>query len=251
MKTRSLILLIPLILLFGCKQRRPEPNFYKNLFTEDILTKSEFKEFHNNLRGSILDTIKKTGDEDSTMLHIQFYFHKLMIANDSIIQPFDYDIRSGKEYIVRAHSYEKIGKTIPSHIFQTIDGDSVQIGGIQEKPTLINLWFTSCSGCINEMSALNRLREKYMDKINFIAITFESEQDVLKFLKRREFNFKHVVDAKDFITEIGTKSYPENIFIDRSGCIKYIEKGVPTYKGLDLDFTTKHFESIIEDLLNE
>lgn len=49
---------------------------------------------------------------------------------------------------------------IPEQNFKSIDGEKITIGGIQHKPTLINLWFIQCPGCIAEMPALNRLKEK-------------------------------------------------------------------------------------------
>ena len=33
-------------------------------------------------------------------------------------------------------------------------------------------------------------------------MTFENEKQVLNFLKRKKFNFKHIVDAEDFIKQI-------------------------------------------------
>jgi len=261
MKTKFIYLSIAIISIFGCtqKSKRTEPNFYKNLYTEDILDKSEFETFRSELFLSLLDTIymstldstEKQMYVDSTLSKVQmnFIFYSLSVNNDSVIQPFNYDIRIGNEYIVRANSYEKIGMEIPSQIFQTIDGDKIQIGGKQNNPTLINLWFVGCSGCVAEMPALNRLQEKYVDKVNFVAMTFQDEKQVTNFLKRKEFNFKHIVNVEDFIKQIATKPYPENIFIGRDGQIKYIEGGLSDSE--DWDSVIKYFESILEKLLDE
>ncbi|WP_339625591.1 TlpA disulfide reductase family protein [uncultured Winogradskyella sp.] len=73
---------------------------------------------------------------------------------------------------------------IQQEIFTSIDGEKISLAGNQSKPTLINLWFIQCPGCIAEMPALNRLKEKYEDKVNFISLTFEQEDDVRKFLKK-------------------------------------------------------------------
>ena len=88
-----------------------------------------------------------------------------------------------------------------------------------------------------------------MDKVNFVAMTFENKRSVLSFLKKKEFNCKHITDANDYINQIATKPYPENIFIGRDGHIKYIEGGLADSK--DLDSVIKYFESIFENLLKE
>lgn len=241
MRIKTLFLSLCLILLIACNQRnnRPVPDFYKNLITNEILTKTEFESLINKLHQDIPDSMK--GNENITM-----HFVTLIISNDSIIQPFDYDIRIGDEYIVRAGSYDKIGMKIAPQQLLTIDGDSIQIGGRQSKPTLINLWFVECPGCVAEIPALNKLQEKYADSVNFIALTFEDKKVIKRFLKRKEFNFIHVSDA-NFINFIGTKPYPENIFINKEGDIQYIEGVLSNDENLDL--VIKHFELIIEKLL--
>ncbi|WP_232764045.1 TlpA family protein disulfide reductase [Salegentibacter salinarum] len=160
-------------------------------------------------------------------------------SDDSVIQPFKYDLRVGKEYLMRSNSYDKIGMKIPAQKFELVGGDEIIIGGKANKPTLINLWFTSCGGCIQEMPVLNELKVKYAEKVNFIAMTFNEAEEVSEFLEKRKFNFRHVTDARDFIGTIKSYPYPENIFIDKNGVIKYIEQGA----------SVRHFESIIDELL--
>jgi thiol-disulfide isomerase/thioredoxin len=246
-----LILIILGIVFMSCNQKkqRPEPGFYKNLYTNEILTKSEFDDLFGKLHKEYFDSIKGVPD-------ITIQFENLIETKDSIIQPFKYDVRVGKEYKVRSRTYEKIGMNIPSRFFRTINGDSIQIGGHQTKPTVINLWFIGCGGCVAEIPALNRLQEKYADKVNFIALTFDNEKDVLRFLKKKEFNYKHIASkdyrdketsTEDYLEYIGSYPYPENIFIDRDGTIKYIEGGLP--HDVDLDLAIKHFASIIDELL--
>jgi thiol-disulfide isomerase/thioredoxin len=224
----------------GQNAKRPEPNFYKNLLTQEILDKKQFSEFRDSLYTKYQDSI-------NGMPNITLRFMKLEISNDSIIQPFNYDVRVGNKYIFRADKYDKIGMSITPRLFQTIYGDSVQIGGVQSKPTLINLWFVHCPGCIQEMPALNCLQEKYADRVNFVALTFDNEKDVLTFLQKRDFKFKQIADVEYFIKQIGSKPYPENIFIDKNGIIRYIEGGLG--EATDFDRVLKYFESIIKELL--
>ena len=56
-----------------------------------------------------------------------------------------------------------IGKTLE---FQTLNFlNSKEKNKLdKDKPTFVNFWFMSCSPCIEEMPALNELKEKYKDR---------------------------------------------------------------------------------------
>ena len=231
--TFSLAVLL-VILLNNCSSR-PEPDYYKNLFTGEVLDKLEFQQFRDSLHYMMLDSI-----EGEKM--VMFHFKKLTNSNDSTIQHFNYSIRVGMEYLVREESYEKIGLSVPRKIFKTLEGDSVQIGGMQAKPTLINLWFVGCKGCVEEMPELNQIKAKYEDKVNFVSMTFDDESRVLKFLSRTDFNFTHIVNVNEYIEEIGSSPYPENIFIKRQGEIQFIEGGV-------IGRNVEYFEGILDKLV--
>ena len=236
---KKIFILIILVLGTSCNSERPEPNFYKNRYTGEILNKTEFEVFRNSLLPKNNDSLKKS--------HLSFSFYESEKSADSIIQHFKYDLRIGDKYIIRAKEYEKIGMKISPQSFTSIDGRKILIGGEQEKPTLINLWFIHCPGCIAEMPALNKLKEKYLDKVNFVALTFEKENDVLKFLKKKDFNFTHIANIENFINDIGSNPYPESIFIDKNGYITNIEGVLPDHK--DLNLSIEYFELIINKLL--
>lgn len=237
MKKTFLLLLITLVL--SCNNKRAEPDFYKNLYTGEILTKSDFQEFNKNLRLKYNDSLKE--------FNLNYVLYKPVNSSDSIIQNFKYNLRIGSEYIIRANSYEKIGMKVTPQYFTSIDGKKILVGGKQEKPTLINLWFIHCPGCIAEIPALNRLKEKYADKVNFISLTFDKEKDVSKFLKRKDFRFTHIANVEKYIEHIGSHPYPENIFVDKNGYITNIEGGIPHFE--DLDLSIKYFETIIKKLM--
>lgn len=254
MKFNYPFLIIAIIILFGCKNKSADkekltPNYFKNRYTQEIFSKTEMQEFVDSLFVKYQDTIKG-------LSHIHFWNDKIIQSNDSIIQPFKYDFRVGIDYKVRAKEYKKIGMNIPVKKLRTINGDSIQIGGRQDKPTVINLWFISCWGCRAEISALNRLQKKYSDKVNFIALTFDNDKDVRKFLKKQDFNFIHAASEdwkhketslRPYIKTIESYPYPETIFVDKDGTIRFVEGMIP--KNEDINKETKHFEMIIDNLL--
>lgn len=254
MKTGILILLFSLTLILSCTKSKSgfiekaySADYYKNLFTGEILDKNEFQKFRDSLMQMSYNLSRADSLNEEVAYNFTTHFHDF-ISGDSTIQEFNYSIRIGNEYIVRSGSLEKIGLSIPPKTFLTLDGENVQIGGEQSKPTLINLWFVGCTGCEQEKPALNRLKEKYGDKVNFISMTFDNEQRVNKYLNKKDFNYTHIVDVEDdYLKFIGTSPYPENIFINKKGTIVNIEGGLGSYEedGKNLHY----FESLIEKLL--
>ncbi len=238
---KHFFLIIILVVTISCNNKRPEPNFYKNLYTGEILNKNEFEKFRNSLYLKNIDSTKK--------ISLNFVFSKLEKSSDSIIQNFKYDLRIGDKYIVRANEYKKISMKISQQNFTSINGEKIIIGGKKEKPTLINLWFIHCPGCIAEMPALNKLKEKYSGKVDFVSLTFEKKEDVLDFLKKRKFDFTHIANAENFINEIGSYPYPENIFIDKEGFIRNIEGPIPHQQNGDLNLSIQYYEELINKLL--
>ena len=117
---------------------------------------------------------------------------------------------------------------------------------------MINLWFTSCSPCIEEMPVLNELKSKYGEKFNFLAITYDSESKVKALLEKHKFEFTHIVNSKKLTTKLGFNGYPINLFLDKNGVVKIIEGNVPIYENEVGEITMSdgiEFIQILEKLL--
>ncbi|PKP43749.1 MAG: hypothetical protein CVT95_11815 [Bacteroidetes bacterium HGW-Bacteroidetes-12] len=149
--------------------------------------------------------------------------------NDSIVYSYKWhftdNVKKTKLEIERKKAL--IGKEYPIKNATTLDGRVINIEDLKGKPTLINLWFTSCKPCIEEMPVLNKMKEEYNDKFNFLSITFESESKVRKFLQRFQFDFEHIVDSKELTKNLGFDGYPANLFLDKNGILRVIEGNVP------------------------
>lgn len=118
-------------------------------------------------------------------------------------------------------------KGFPKFDLNTLTDKNFNSEKLIGKPTMINFWFTRCAPCIDEMPVLNKIKEKYKDDFNFIAITYEKKEDVEKFLIKHPFDFEHLVDAKDFTDQLEIQAYPMNLFLDKNGVLKYVKSGIP------------------------
>lgn len=176
----------------------------------------------------ILDTIKQ-GDKT-------IYKYKLKGESIAVTQ--------------NTNEYETlINKPLPEFSFKDIDGNVIESKELIGKPLVINMWFTTCAPCIAEMPELNRIKNENPD-VNFIAITFDDNEKVKKFLKRKTFNFIQIANQKQYC-DLFTKQFPISIFVDKEGTIKKIEEGMPLVYNRELKEVTDkvnpaNFEKALE-----
>lgn len=189
---------------------------------ENRLTKSEIEKI-------LSEQIKKAEKVLKKKLYGSLVIEETETKNDSTISKVTFAISDKKkENLINSGPLSKYkDKGFPKFNLKTLKGESFNFEQLKGKPTLINFWFTKCAPCIDEMPFLNEIAEKYKDSFNFISITYEKEEDVSVFLKKHPYNFKHLVDAKEFIDQLGITAYPLNVFLDKNGVLKYVKGGVP------------------------
>jgi cytochrome c biogenesis protein CcmG, thiol:disulfide interchange protein DsbE len=148
---------------------------------------------------------------------------------DSIISRITFAIsdKNPENLINSGPLSEYKNKEFPKFDLNTLVDKNFNSEKLKGKPTMINFWFTKCAPCIDEMPILNKIKEKYKDDFNFIAITYEKKEDVEKFLKKHPFDFEHLINAKDFTDQLGIQGYPMNLFLDKNGVLKYVKNGIP------------------------
>lgn len=177
--------------------------------------------------------LTKQVDKMTKILGKQLY-GSLTIENtetkkDSVISKISFAISDKKKdsLINSGPLSEFKDKEFPKFDLKTLVDKNFNSEKLIGKPTMINFWFTRCAPCIDEMPVLNKIKEKYRDDFNFIAITYEKKEDVEKFLKKHTFDFEHLINAKDFTDQLGIQAYPMNLFLDKNGVLKYIKGGIP------------------------
>lgn len=154
--------------------------------------------------------------------------------------------------IEHINSYLK--KKLPSTELQLLNSKKIKLSDLEGKPTILNFWFTQCAPCIEELPALNSLKKKYGSKVNFVAITFNDEEQVKSFLSKKNFNYEHIIGAQQFIDEIGLNTYPRNIILDKNGIVQIINGEIPSNKtkkskAKELKFDLSEYEMLLNNLL--
>ena len=169
---------------------------------------------------------------------IIYEFEEPIKTNDSIIikvSKVTFSSYPPKMNIKNVFNEKSIkGKPLPATSFQKIDGEVITLGDLIGKPTIINFWHTACGPCIKEMPIWNEIKKEYGNKVNFIAVTFESKEKIEKFLDKREFDFTHIINAADFMNSIQIKEFPKTFYLDKDGIVEKIEGAVSAEQKNDI-----------------
>lgn len=120
-----------------------------------------------------------------------------------------------------------IGCKAPNFNVKTIKGETLKLNDLKGNVVVINFWFEECAPCIAELPALNKLNEDYKTKdVVFIAFSRDDTQTIMDFLKRRDFNFKHVSSDYDLSTYYCiVAGWPTNMVLDKNGVVRQIFSG--------------------------
>jgi len=182
-------------------------NIYYEMPNGKIVDSKTYNSFKINLskKGKVEETIIKTVNR-----------------NDSIIKKTRLRVlvsEKGNSFNPYSKFIKKIGSRFPIEKFNDEKGNSINFKELKGKPTLINFWFTKCPPCIKEIPILNEIEKSLKNKINFISITFDSNEKVNKFLSKKPINFKHLTNNRKGIKELGVNAFPMNLILDKEGKI--------------------------------
>jgi len=151
--------------------------------------------------------------------------------------------------------YLLLGKKLPEFSLRDLNGEIFASKQLIGKPALINYWSIYCGPCVEEIPDLNKLMDTYADKMNFIAIAESacSEGELENFLEKRPFKFKMLTLGDEYKKELKIQAIPVNIFIDRNGIIKNIQKNYPIHDRSKNDENiineNNYFVRIIEEMI--
>lgn len=120
------------------------------------------------------------------------------------------------------------------------------------KPLFINLWATWCVPCREEFPTIIALKEKYKDKVDFIAISVdypdEIESKINPFISDFEINFpiyvnnfKKEEDLINYLNKDWFGSLPATFIYDGNGVQKFFINGKEEY-----DFFSTKLEELLK-----
>ncbi len=104
----------------------------------------------------------------------------------------------------------------PDFTVDILDGEAKSLKDYRGKPVVVNFWASWCPPCREEAPALERVHEKYKDKVEFVGIIFQDRE----------------ADSRAFIKEFGIK-YENGIDPNGAAARAYKITGIPTTYVID------------------
>lgn len=132
---------------------------------------------------------------------------------------------------------ERIGKPAPDFTGASPFGGPVSVASYRGKtPVVLTFWSVYCAACIEEMTALQRLYDKYgPDRVAVVAVNGDADAGVERvkaFLDRNaatpggKFTFRILFDGKgDVMRSYGVTRLPTLFFIDKDGTVREAIEG--------------------------
>lgn len=117
----------------------------------------------------------------------------------------------------------KEGMPMPSFAGKDLEGRKMNLQGLLKgrKGLVVNLWFSACTGCIQELPVLSRLgRELRARGVGFIGVNpIDSPETARRTLKLHDILFPTIAgdDAKKIAEKLGVVAYPVTIVVNGDG----------------------------------
>lgn len=103
------------------------------------------------------------------------------------------------------------GINVPSTNLKNLKGD---------KLVFLNFWGTWCPPCIEEWPTIQKLYESRKDKIDFVLIAMQDEEEkVIKFMKEKGYTAPVYIAQSPVSKNVLPKSFPTTFLLDKNGRI--------------------------------
>lgn len=114
-----------------------------------------------------------------------------------------------------------VGRPLPDAPVQNLDGDIVRTAELTGRPLVINIWFSTCAPCREELPAFASVSAELSDDVDFVGINqFPASQGEEDFARDLGVTYPLFYDGdSEFITALGILRYPVTLFVDADGTI--------------------------------
>ncbi|MEA4922942.1 MAG: TlpA disulfide reductase family protein [Eubacteriaceae bacterium] len=87
--------------------------------------------------------------------------------------------------------------------------------------TMVNIWATYCSPCLEEMPALQELSDKYKGKMQIVGIVSDiskaNDKTASKIIKEKKIKYTNLVPSSDMYYLSQVQYVPTTVFLDKDG----------------------------------
>ena len=103
-----------------------------------------------------------------------------------------------------------------------VTGRTMKLSDLRDKPVYLNFWATWCPPCVKELPHIQSKYEKYKDRIHFLAISVDSEQEApAQFISSKGYTFTiGYGNEREISRAYNIEAIPASYIIGTDGTIK-------------------------------
>ncbi|MFK7922829.1 MAG: TlpA family protein disulfide reductase [Bacteroidia bacterium] len=122
---------------------------------------------------------------------------------------------------------------VPHFKASLTNGETFDLSDYKGKVVLINFWFTSCESCLNQLSELEAIHQKFANQeISFVTIQLENEEDFERLFRRISKDMptcqqSMVAQGEQIVKNYGFERFPINMLIDQTGEVQLLGRSKP------------------------
>jgi thiol-disulfide isomerase/thioredoxin len=127
---------------------------------------------------------------------------------------------------------------------RTLNGTQINLENeYADKVIFINFWATWCPPCIAEMPAIEKLYQKFKDRIGFACISNESLDTIKEFKTKNKYSFTMYQGEMDVPKEFNLTIIPATFIISRDKKIAFKHEGPADWNHLKV---IEYIEALID-----
>lgn len=216
--SESKFLYLALICILSCKN---DTVYYYQMEGRTLhITKAEFQ-----LQHKILNHSFQQRDSSTSVKVVRT--DTFQISKDTFLYTYKYlgVLPDGEEMELNAFRepiFTYLGKELPDFTLPDLNGKRIALSDFYGKPLVLNFWFRNCTPCKKEMPRLNQIKDKYQDRVSFVAICRDDLDELKGFFKYHDFDYTHLINGREVMSEIGIIAFPKNVVINREGKVSQI-----------------------------
>lgn len=123
-----------------------------------------------------------------------------------------------------------IGKAAPPFTLTSLDGVSVSLEQLRGRPVVVNFWASWCVPCREEAPLFRELADRQggASGVAIVGILFQetSEKSARDFIREYGLAYPNLNDPGiNTGVDYGVSGIPETVFIDKTGVVRYMDRG--------------------------
>lgn len=132
---------------------------------------------------------------------------------------------------VGQHTEMARNKPVPGFSLKGLDGRTYQVGGLRDKPLMVNFWASWCGPCHEEAPGLKEVYERHKDQFDLYAVNVtkgDSLKEVKNFTKQYALPFPVLLDEQGKTAEMYRILFvPTSFLIDKQGVLRDVIHVLP------------------------